>query len=106
MFRCSKKALIYLREPMSPIDKKAYEDLMYILGYRDIFVLDSNTDFGGGAPEESIWWMDENEGKLDCAIEITKDEPLGYARSAFEDFKKDCKRWGVDPGKVMDQDKK
>ncbi len=101
LFKRSPKALIYLHEPLSPIDIRAFEDLMYLVGYKEVIVITSNTDFGGMTPEEAIWSAEEVHGKLDCAIEITKEEPLGYALYAFEKFKKDCKRWGVDPSKVM-----
>jgi hypothetical protein len=101
IFKRSPKALIYLHEPLSPIDIRAYEDLMYLVGYKEVIVITSNTVIGGMTPEEAIWSAEEVHGKLDCAIEITKEEPLGYARYAFERFKKDCKRWGVDPSKVM-----
>jgi hypothetical protein len=101
IFKRSSKALIYLHEPLSPIDLRTYEDLMYLVGYKEVIVISSNTDLGGMTPEEAIWSAEEAHGKLDCAIEITKEEPLGYARYAFEEFKKDCKRWGVDPSKVM-----
>ena len=97
----SAKALIYLHEPLRPVDLKAYEDLMHLVGYKEVLVITSSTDLGGMTPEQAIWSAEEVHGKLDCAIEITKEEPLGYARYAFERFKKDCKRWGVDPSKVM-----
>ena len=74
---------------------------MYLVGYKEVIVITSNTVIGGMTPEEAIWSAEEVHWKLDCAIEITKEEPLGYARYAFERFKKDCKRWGVDPSKVM-----
>ena len=101
LFKRSPKALIYLHEPLSPIDIRAFEDLMYLVGYKEVIVITPNTDFGGMTPEEAIWSAEEVHGKLDCAIEITKDDPLGYARLAFENFKKDCKRWGIDPSRVM-----
>ena len=97
----SAKALIYLHEPLRPLDLKAYEDLMHLVGYKEVLVITSSTDLGGMTPEQAIWSAEEVHWKLDCAIEITKEEPLGYARYAFERFKKDCKRWGVDPSRVM-----
>ena len=101
ILRRSSKALIYLHEPVGPVDKKTYYDLMYLVGYKEVIMITSDTDLGGMTPEEAIWSSEEAYGKIDCAIEITKDETLGYARYAFENFKKDCKRWGIDPSKVI-----
>ncbi|MEE3496107.1 MAG: rod shape-determining protein [Butyrivibrio sp.] len=102
IFKRSSKALIYLHEPMSSIDVKAYTDLMYMQGYKNIQVLSTDTTIAGMTPEEAIRNAEESLGKLDCAIEITKDKPLEYAHYAYETFKKDCKRWGVAPSDIID----
>ncbi|MBQ4219708.1 MAG: rod shape-determining protein [Butyrivibrio sp.] len=100
-FKCSNRAIIYLHEPMSPVDVKAYTDLMYMQGYKNIHVISADTNIAGMTPEEAIRNAEEPLGKLDCAIEITKDSPLEYARYAYETFKKDCKRWGVSPSEII-----
>ncbi len=101
IFKRSTKALIYLHEPCSPIEKKAYTDLMYILGYKNILMLDCSTDLGGMTPQEAIWSAEEVHGKIDCAIEIAKDDLAGYARASYEQFVNDCKRWRVDPADII-----
>ena len=76
IFKRSKRALIYLHEPMSSIDVKTYTDLMYMQGYKNIQILSTDTTIAGMTPEEAIRNAEESLGKLDCAIEITKDKPL------------------------------
>ena len=123
-FKRSKRALIYLHEPISPVDIRMYIDLMLMLSYKDIYVITMDTGhikgdkirfagknihvigtdtfLAGRTPEEAIRKAEEAYGKLDCAIEITKDRHLEYARYAYETFKKDCERWGIDPTEIID----
>ena len=118
IFKRSKRALIYLHEPMSTVDLRMYMNLMRFLHYRDIYIISANGDhkmycenihvigtekfLAGRTPEEAIRKAEEVYGKLDCAIEITKDRHLEYARYAYETFKKDCERWGIDPTEIID----
>ena len=97
LFRRSRKALIFLHEPMSLVDQKAYEDIMFLMGYnRGISEINSETILCNLASEQAIWSSDNKDNKLDCAIEVTKDNTIEYARFAYEKFKNDCKRWGVE----------
>ncbi|RKM55793.1 hypothetical protein D6853_09615 [Butyrivibrio sp. X503] len=98
IFRRSSRALLVLHEPCSEIEQKAYEDLVYKIGYKGgVSVINSETKLYDITHEEAIIHAEETSGKLDCAIEITKNEPKKYAECAFEIFKSNCKRWGVDP---------
>jgi len=90
-FKCSNRTIIYLHEPMSPVDVKAYTDLMYMQGYKNIHVISADTNIAGMTPEEAIRNAEEPLGKLDCAIEITKDSPLSMPAMLMKHSKKTAK---------------
>ncbi len=74
LFKRSNKVLLYLHEPCNELEQNMYCDLMYMLGYRDINLCTVDTDFCGMTP--NLWKAEEQLGKkLDCAIEIGKDNP-------------------------------
>ena len=102
LLRRSTKALIFLHEPCSEVDMKMYNDLLYSLGYKEIFIITAETELNGLTVEEAIWRSEEVHGKLDCAIEIGKDDKYQYARYAYEQLKKDYKRWGYDMDVIKD----
>lgn len=102
LLRRSTKALIFLHEPCTEVEKKMYNDLLYSLGYKEIFMITSETELNGMTVEEAIWGSEEVHGKLDCAIEIGKDDKYQYARYAYEQLKKDYERWGYDIDVIKD----
>jgi hypothetical protein len=102
LFKRADRVLLFLHEPCGPVDLKAYEDLMMLLGYKDVHMITTKTDLGGLSVEEAIWNMEEAQGKkFDCAIEITKNNPYEYAKYSYEKLLEDFKRWGVEPAEVI-----
>ena len=92
----SNKIALFLHEPCSMVDQKAYSDLMYSLGYGDILIIDADTNIMGMTAEEAIWALEEVHGKIDCAFEITKNDKYLYAREAYKEFVGRLDNWGYD----------
>ncbi|MBR5636643.1 MAG: rod shape-determining protein [Pseudobutyrivibrio sp.] len=95
LFKRSNRVLIFLHEPCSEVDKKIYCDLLYELGYKNIFIISADTELGNTTPEEVIWNAEETYGKLDFAIEITKEDKYQYARYLYKELQNSCKRWNI-----------
>ena len=96
LLKRANKIALFLHEPCSLVDKKAYSDLMYSLGYGNVFIIDANTELAGMTAEEAIWALEEVHGKIDCAFEITKNDKYQYASEAYKEFVSRLDNWGYD----------
>lgn len=102
LLKRSSSVLLFLHEPCGPADLKAYQDLLMLLGYKDVHMVTEGSDLGGLSVEEAIWKMEElQKRKFDCAIEITKNNPYEYAKYSYEKLLKDFERWGIEPSEII-----
>ncbi len=96
LLKRSNKILLFLHEPCSEVEKKIYSDLMYILGYANVLIIGAETELVGMTSEEAIWGLEDVHGKIDCAIEITKNDKYQYAHAAYDEFVNKLGNWGYD----------
>ncbi len=100
LLKRSPRALLFLHEPSSNVDLKVFNDALYMCGCRDIINMTSQTVIGNMTNEEAIWRSEETHGKIEFALEITKNEPREYARYEYKKLVADYKRWNIDLGEI------
>ena len=86
------------------IDAKYYSDLIFSLGYKSVILI--STEEVRAKPEDmtwedALWEIGARDNKVECAFEVTKEDPYRYAKCACGRFLSNCKRWGVDPEEIM-----
>jgi len=97
-----KSALICVDEPISPINIKVYEDAVMLAGkgdFKDIQYMGASVT---EKPEYLSWdqcieMTLERRKDTGCVIRITKNDPAGYARSLYQNYLDNCKRWKAAP---------
>ncbi|MBR1702887.1 MAG: rod shape-determining protein [Lachnospiraceae bacterium] len=109
LFKGNKKGTICHHEPCSRVDAKYYSDLIFSLGYKSVILI--STEVVGAKPEDmtlddtltledALWEIGARDNKVECAFEVTKEDPYRYAKCACGRFLSNCKRWGVDPKEI------
>ncbi|MBR1853886.1 MAG: hypothetical protein IJ794_12220 [Lachnospiraceae bacterium] len=103
LFKGNKKGIICYHEPCSQIDAKFYSDLICSLGYNSAILI--STEEVRAKPEDmtwedALWEIGARDNKVECAFEVTKEDPYRYAKCACGRFLSNCKRWGVDPKEI------
>ena len=68
------EGLLFLHEEYSAVGFKPYYDLMYLVGFKEIHVVDEHVveKLDLSSWEDVIWAMKETKQKIRSAIEITK----------------------------------
>ena len=91
------EGLIFIHEKLNEVEMKAYFDLIYQAGAKNVIYMDERTKgIPEGTPwEDVIWGMKNAHKNLRFAVEITKEQPMDYLRYSMSELKENCKRWGL-----------
>ena len=92
------EGLIFIHEKLNEVEKKAYLDLMYQAGAKNVIYVDESVQgIPEGTPcEDVIWAMKNTYKNLRFAVEITKEQPMDYLRYSLAKLAENCKRWGLE----------
>ena len=92
------EGLIFIHEKINEVEMKAYFDLIYQAGAKNVIYMDERTKgIQEGTPwEDAIWGMKNVHKNLRFAVEITKEQPMDYLRYSLSELKENCKRWGLE----------
>ncbi len=92
------EGLIFIHEKLNEVEMKAYFDLIYQAGARNVIYMDERTKgIPEGMPwEDVIWGMKNVYKNLRFAVEITKEQPMDYLRYSQVELAENCKRWGLE----------
>ena len=92
------EGLIFVHEKLNEVEMKAYFDLLYQAGAKNVVYADESVK---GIPEGTPW-EDVVRGRkntyknLRFAVEITKEHPMDYLRYSLAQLAENCKRWGLE----------
>lgn len=91
------EGLIFIHEKLNEVEMKAFFDLIYQAGAKNVIYMDERTK---GIPEGLPWedvirGMKNTHKNLRFAVEITKEQPMDYLRYSLAELEENCKRWGL-----------
>lgn len=89
------EGLIFVHEKLNEVEMKAYFDLIYQAGARNVIYMDESTKgIPEGTPWENVIWGMKNVYKnLRFAVEITKEQPVNYLKYSQAELEDNSKRW-------------
>ena len=92
------EGLIFVHEKLNEVEMKAYFDLLYQAGAKNVVYADESVKgIPEGTPwEDVIWGMKNTYKNLRFAVEITKEHPMDYLRYSLAQLAENCKRWGLE----------
>ena len=92
------EGLIFIHEKLNEVEMKAYFDLLYQAGAKNVVYADESVKgIPEGTPwEDVIWGMKNTYKNLRFAVEITKEQPMDYLRYSLAQLAENCKRWGLE----------
>ena len=92
------EGLIFIHEKLNEVEMKAYFDLLYQAGAKNVVYADESVKgIPEGTPwEDVIWGMKNTYKNLRFAVEITKEQPMDYLRYSLAELAENCKRWGLE----------
>ena len=92
------EGLIFIHEKLNEVEMKAYFDLLYQAGAKNVVYADESVQgIPEGTPwEDVIWGMKNTYKNLRFAVEITKEQPMDYLRYSLAELAENCKRWGLE----------
>lgn len=92
------EGLIFIHEKLNEVEMKAYFDLLYQAGAKNVVYADESVKgIPEGTPwEDVIWGMKNTYKNLRFAVEITKEQPMDYLRYSLVQLAENCKRWGLE----------
>ena len=92
------EGLIFVHEKLNEVEMKAYFDLLYQAGAKNVVYADESVKgIPEGTPwEDVIWGMKNTYKNLRFAVEITKEQPMDYLRYSLAQLAENCKRWGLE----------
>lgn len=92
------EGLIFVHEKLNEVEMKAYFDLLYQAGAKNVVYADESVKgIPEGTPwEDVIWGMKNTYKNLRFAVEITKEQPMDYLRYSLAELAENCKRWGLE----------
>lgn len=105
LFNSKQDTLFALHEPLSAVEKKAFEDMGHLIGHGDVTLVECTNDWLAKYKnwEEVIWdLLDSQDKHCRYAIEFTKADRSGFAELAVRKLIFDGMRWGFSKEEMID----